>query len=59
MNKPYFIAEISSNHNNSLSRIKKLVASAKQSGFDAVKFQVFKIKELFHTNVLNKSKFIH
>lgn len=56
MNRPYFIAEISSNHNNSLSRIKKLVASAKQSGFDAVKFQVFKIKELFHTNVLNKSK---
>jgi len=56
MNNPYFIAEISSNHNNSLQRIKKLIRSAKQSGFDAVKFQVFKIKKLFHIKVLNKSK---
>jgi len=56
MNSPYFIAEISSNHNNSLLRIKKLIKSAKESGFDAVKFQVFNIKKLFHIKILNKSK---
>lgn len=53
---PYFIAEISSNHNNSISRIKKLIRSAKRCGFDAVKFQVFKINKLFHQQVLLKSK---
>lgn len=53
---PYFIAEISSNHNNSISRIKRMIKSAKQSGYNAVKFQVFKIENLFHSKVLEKSK---
>ena len=41
---PFFIAEISSNHNNSMDRIKKIIKSAKKSGFDAIKFQILKSK---------------
>ena len=52
----YFIAEISSNHNNSLKRIEKLILAAKRAGYDAVKFQIFKIDKLFHPIVLKKSK---
>ena len=37
--KPYLIAEIGINHNGSLDITKKLIDSAKISGFDAVKFQ--------------------
>ena len=36
---PYIIAELSANHNGSLNITKKLINSAKSSGFDAVKFQ--------------------
>ncbi len=39
INKPYLIAEIGINHNGSLNITKKLINSAKSSGFDAVKFQ--------------------
>ena len=39
INKPYLIAEIGINHNGSLNITKKLIDSAKSSGFDAVKFQ--------------------
>ncbi len=53
---PYFIAEISSNHNNSIKRIEKMIVAAKESGFDAVKFQVFKMDKLFHPLVLKKYK---
>jgi len=42
-----FIAEVSSNHNNDLARSLKLIDAAKFAGFDAVKFQMFKIEELF------------
>ena len=42
-----FIAEIGSNHNRSLIRCYKLIDEAKNLGFDAVKFQLFKIKELY------------
>ncbi len=55
---PFFIAEISSNHNNSMDRIKKIIKSAKKSGFDAIKFQIFKIEKLFHKEILKKSKFL-
>lgn len=50
-----FIAEISSNHNQSLERCLDFVKSASQSGFDAVKFQAFKIEELFAPEILSKS----
>jgi len=40
--KPYFIAEISANHNGSLKNAKKLISLAKQNGADAVKLQTYK-----------------
>ena len=39
--RPFLIAEISANHNNSLSRAKDLVRAAAKSGADAVKFQTY------------------
>ena len=39
MKKPYLIAEIGINHNGDISIVKKLIKNAKDSGFDAVKFQ--------------------
>ena len=39
MNRPFLIAEIGINHNGSLEIAKKLIDIAKESGFDAVKFQ--------------------
>ena len=49
-----FIAEISSNHNQSLSRCYKLIDKAKDVGCKSVKFQHFKIEELFHSRVLKR-----
>ena len=37
--KPYLIAEIGINHNGDLEIAKKLIKKAKETGFDAVKFQ--------------------
>ena len=51
-----FIAEVSSNHNRNLDRCLDFVTKAQQSGFDAVKFQVFKIDQLFTPEVLQRSK---
>lgn len=56
MTRPCFIAEVSSNHNLSLNRCKKIIKEAKNSGFEAVKFQLFKIESLFHQSILKKSK---
>lgn len=39
--KPYFIAEISANHNGSLKIAKKLIWTAKLNGADAVKLQTY------------------
>ena len=50
------IAEISSNHNGDLDRAKKMISLASRYGFDAVKFQVFKIDKLFAEEILSKSK---
>ena len=47
MHKTKFIAEIGSNHNKSLKRCYKLIDKAKELGFYAVKFQLFKIDKLF------------
>ena len=41
-NKINFIAEISSNHNKNLKRTLNMIDSAKKSGFNSVKFQLFK-----------------
>ena len=37
--KPFLIAEIGINHNGSIKLAKKLIDLAKETGFDAVKFQ--------------------
>ena len=42
MKKTYIIAEIGINHEGRNDYIKKLIKSAKRSGCDAVKFQLFK-----------------
>tara|TARA_Y100000389_G_scaffold169439_1_gene175732 strand:- start:38168 stop:39010 length:843 start_codon:yes stop_codon:yes gene_type:complete len=39
MKKPFLIAEIGINHNGDMDIAKKLIKNAKDSGFDAVKFQ--------------------
>ena len=39
--KPFFIAEISANHNGNLSLAKKLIKCAKSNGADAVKIQTY------------------
>ena len=54
--KPFLIAEISSNHNADLQRAKDMIKLAADIGFDAVKFQLFKIEELFSKEILKKSK---
>lgn len=40
-NKPFFIAEISSNHNGNINNAKKLIEIAKKNGADAVKLQTY------------------
>ena len=52
---PKFIAEISSNHNQDLARALALVDAAADSGFDAVKFQLFEIDKLFAPEILEAS----
>ena len=42
-NKPFFIAEISSNHNGSLINA-KLINVAKKNGADVVKLQTYTLK---------------
>ncbi len=45
-NKPFFVAEISSNHNGKLSVAKKLISLAKAGGADAVKLQTYTAKTM-------------
>ena len=52
---PFIIAEISSNHNGSLNRLKKLIDSAKEHGADAIKIQTYDEKSM--TINLDKSYF--
>ena len=39
--KPFIIAEMSGNHNQSFERAMKIVEEAKESGVDAVKLQTY------------------
>src|SRR6201985_3156414 len=50
-----FIAEVSSNHAQDLSRALAFVDCAAECGFDAVKFQLFRVAELFAPEILAKS----
>jgi N-acetylneuraminate synthase len=53
---PRFISEISSNHNASLERALTFVDESARIGCHAVKFQLFKINELFAPEILSKSE---
>lgn len=53
---PFFIAEVSSNHAGNLDRCIQFIDIAADIGCDAVKFQLFKIDELFTPEVLQGSE---
>ena len=53
MKKPYLIAEIGINHNGSLDITKKLIDNAKDTGFDAVKFQKRTINIVYDQKTLD------
>ena len=55
MPAPQFIAEVSSNHAQDLERCLTFVRAAAECGCDAVKFQLFKIDQLFAPEVLANS----
>jgi len=50
-----FIAEVSSNHAQDLGRSLAFVDAAADCGFDAVKFQLFRVAELFAPEILARS----
>jgi sialic acid synthase SpsE len=50
-----FVAEVSSNHNRDLARAIAFVDAASQIGCDAVKFQLFRVDELFAPEILARS----
>lgn len=54
-NRPFFIAEASSNHAQDLDRALAFVDATAQSGSDAVKFQLFKIDRMFAPEILSQS----
>ena len=51
-----FIAEVSSNHSRDLTRSLEFIDAAADIGCDSVKFQLFKVKELFAPEILAKSE---
>lgn len=51
-----FIAEVSSNHHRDLARAFEFIDEAARSGCSAVKFQLFKIDELFAPEILELSE---
>lgn len=51
-----FIAEVSSNHNQDLVRCLDFIDKAAEIGCSAIKFQLFKIEELFAREILDRSK---
>ncbi len=51
-----FIAEVSSNHQRDLQRSFAFIDAAAQAGCGAVKFQLFKIEQLFAPEILAKSE---
>ncbi len=51
-----FIAEVSSNHNRDLTRSLAFIDAAASAGCRAVKFQLFKIDQLFSPEILERSE---
>jgi sialic acid synthase SpsE len=54
MNRPHFIAEVSSNHHRDIDRCFQFIDASKNIGCQSVKFQLFRIEELFSPEVLAK-----
>jgi len=52
---PFFIAEVSSNHARDIDRCVAFIEASAKIGCDAVKFQLFRIDELFAPEILQKS----
>src|SRR5262249_57875552 len=50
--RPRFVAEVSSNHHRDLQRCYEFIDRAAQIGCDAVKFQLFRVRELFAPEAL-------
>lgn len=50
-----FVAEVSSNHHGNLERCLAFVDRAAEIGCDAVKFQLFRVEELFAPEILARS----
>jgi N-acetylneuraminate synthase len=55
MTRPLFVAEVSSNHHRDLERCFRFIDKAAAVGCGAVKFQLFRIEELFAPEILAKS----
>lgn len=53
---PIFVAEVSSNHNQDLNRCFEFIDKSAEIGCDAVKFQLFRIRELFAPEILAQSE---
>lgn len=51
-----FVAEVSSNHSRDLDRCRALIDKAAEIGCSAVKFQLFRVRELFAPEILAKSE---
>lgn len=51
-----FVADVSSNHNSDIQRTLAFIDTAADIGCDAVKFQLFRVDELFAPEVLAKSE---
>ena len=51
-----FIAEVSSNHHQSIDRCYEFIDKSAEIGCKSVKFQLFRIKKLFSKEILNKDK---
>ncbi len=54
--KPFFISEVSSNHAQDLGRCIRFIEESARIGCDAVKFQLFKLDELFAPEILAHSE---
>ena len=54
MSAPRFVAEVSSNHARDLDRCLAFVDAAADAGCSAVKFQLFRVRELFAPQVLEQ-----
>jgi len=52
----FLIAEIGINHNGDLNIAKKLIDSAAEAGFDAVKFQKRSIDKVYSQDFLNSHR---